>query len=750
MTSLTFALLLAVQASGPGEIQGRITDASQAGPVQGALIEVVGTGRWSESDSAGAYRLPDLRPGWHRVRFHRFGYRPVELQAYVREGAETRLDVALLIHPLPLARIDVEGARGRATAGAGLVENNTAHAGARTLIPRLDGGHPLLDRPELPQLLATLGDVATRPDGAGALQVRGGSADHNLTLLDGAPVLNPVHAMGLAGALNPDAVGAVDVFAGVVPAHYGGRLSGVVAIESREPDRERWRLRAGVDGFSSGLTLDGPLPAGLGALMVSGRRSSRGVLASLYERGTKLPRFWDAYGALSLDVGAGALRIASYRSGDSLSFGEEPEVIEDEPPSALNAFSWEGATDAVSWRAPGRELVAWLATSSAAGKWRGSESTHALVSRVESMGARSVLGWSRASGWLRLGASLERYVVHYGVNQPDVLDSPGTRATEAALFGEWHASFGERLGATSALRASVLKGGDPALEPRVTVSYAPSPLTVLSVGYNRARQVLQSLRNQESVLDVAVPSEFLGHLDSEEAGATSDQVTMAFQARPTSEALFTVDLYARRLTGLVLVAPETPEPLAVGGFTLGDGRALGAVASAELVRDAWQASATYHLGRATRTGPTSEYRPLYQRTHWAMAGAGFRVSRRVTLRAALRAGSGGTSSPVTAGFVWEASDPVRGEGDLAGNPLRAGSQLNDVALPAYLRLDVGTHAGWEVGVRGRPAHVSVFLTVENILDRKNVLTYQLDPGTGVFLPIPLRPLALNAGLRLEY
>jgi hypothetical protein len=249
---------------------------------------------------------------------------------------------------------------------------------------------------------------------------------------------------------------------------------------------------------------------------------------------------------------------------------------------------------------------------------------------------------------------------------------------------------------------------------------------------------------------VAVPSEFLGHLDVEEAGATSDQVTLAFQARPTSEVALTFDVYARRLSGLVLVAPETPEPLAVGAFTLGDGRALGAVASAELVRDAWQASVSYHLGRATRRGPTSEYRPVSDRTHWAMAGAGYRLSRHVAVRAALRAGSGGTSSPVTAGFVWEASDPVRGEGDLAGNPLRAESRLNDVPLPTYLRLDAAAHAGWDLGIRARPAHLSVFLAVENLLDRENVLTYQLDPGTGVFFPIPLRGLALNAGLRLAY
>src|SRR5687767_14821806 len=95
MTHFTLALLLAVQAQAAevGTLQGRVTDASQAGPVAGALVEVVGAGFRAESDSTGSYQLSALRAGWHRLRFQRFGYRTVELQAYVRDGGVTRLDI---------------------------------------------------------------------------------------------------------------------------------------------------------------------------------------------------------------------------------------------------------------------------------------------------------------------------------------------------------------------------------------------------------------------------------------------------------------------------------------------------------------------------------------------------------------------------------------------------------------------------------------------------------------------------------
>jgi hypothetical protein len=133
-----------------------------------------------------------------------------------------------------------------------------------------------------------------------------------------------------------------------------------------------------------------------------------------------------------------------------------------------------------------------------------------------------------------------------------------------------------------------------------------------------------------------------------------------------------------------------------------------------------------------------------------MAGASQRVSRHVTLRAAVRAGSGAPTSRIASGFSWEASDPVLGEGDLAGTPLRVGDGINDLELPAYVRVDFGVRAGWGVRLGGRQGSVSTFLTIENLANRSNLLTYRVDPATGALLPLGAGPSALNAGVQIEF
>ena len=752
MTTPLIALLaLAAQAAPGGGVRGRITDASRGAPVQGVQVELVTAGVRTESDDSGAYELAAVTPGWHLLRFGRFGYRTVELHAYIREDAPSTLDVALVIQPLPLGRLDVTGHRGRAALRVGVQDAGSAHVGARSILMSSQDGHPLLDRPELPTLLATLPGVAYRPDGGGGVHIRGGSADQNLTLLDGAPLLNPAHAMGLAGAVNPDALEALDIYAGVVPAEYGGRLSGVVALETREPDPQRWRLRGGLDGYASHVTLDGPLlPDRLG-LLVSGRRGNDGVLATLYEDDAGVPRFWDAQASLAARLGGGTLRLGVYGSADRLRFGEAP-VTESEPAAASNRFSWRSGTQALSWRAgdPGPEVVAWRATADVDGHWRGASGSYDVVNDVENLGVRAVLALRHADGWSRLGASIQRHSVRYEVT-PAAPPAPLAKRThESAVFGEWHTAVADRLGLTAALRASVVTGGDPALEPRLSATWALSAHTLLSAGYNRSRQLLQSLRNQESVLDVAAPAELLGWLDVDEAGASSDQITASLQTRPADGMRVLVDLYARRMRGLALVGPTTAEPAAVGAVVRGDGRAEGLQGSVEVAGDAWRGIATYHLGRARRSTPEGGYAPLFQRTHWGMAGGSWRATRRITFRSALRVGSGAPTSAVGPDFSWEANDPVLGNGDLAGTPLRVDDALNGLTLPSYVRLDVGARATWSVHVLGRASTVATFLTVENLLDRANLLTWARDPGTGTVLPIPIRRLGLNAGVRIEF
>jgi hypothetical protein len=101
------------------------------------------------------------------------------------------------------------------------------------------------------KIATTLPGVTTAGEGATGFNVRGGKTDQNLILLDNAVIYNPTHFFGFFQAFNPFAINNLNIYKGSVPAEYGGRLSSVFEIESKD---------ASVDVFKGEVSL-GPVTA---------------------------------------------------------------------------------------------------------------------------------------------------------------------------------------------------------------------------------------------------------------------------------------------------------------------------------------------------------------------------------------------------------------------------------------------------------------------------------------------------------
>ena len=121
-------------------------------------------------------------------------------------------------------------------------------------------------------------------EGTSGLFVRGGTPDQNLILLDGVPIYNASHLFGFTSIFHPYGLKQVELYKGGFPARYGGRLSSVLDIHTREGSRESFRGQARVGIVSSNLMVEGPIAGGKGSYLISGRRS-------LYEIAT-LPIEW--------------------------------------------------------------------------------------------------------------------------------------------------------------------------------------------------------------------------------------------------------------------------------------------------------------------------------------------------------------------------------------------------------------------------------------------------------------------------
>ena len=127
--------------------------------------------------------------------------------------------------------------------------------------------------------------MTTVSDFSAAFNVRGGSADQNLILLDEVPIFNPFHLGGIFSVFNADMVDRVELQSGGFAAEYGGRVSSVLTVES-DPGDGAFGVDAGISVLASRLAVNGTIPRGATEKLgfqttrwrVSGRRSYLDVL----------------------------------------------------------------------------------------------------------------------------------------------------------------------------------------------------------------------------------------------------------------------------------------------------------------------------------------------------------------------------------------------------------------------------------------------------------------------------------------
>lgn len=127
--------------------------------------------------------------------------------------------------------------------------------------------------------LQLLPGVQAGQEGTSGMLVRGGGDDENLILIDGVPLYNVDHLLGIFSAFNPDAIKNVTFYKGNFPARYGSRLSGVLDVRQKDGDARRYHGSATIGLLSAKATVEGPIWKDHTTFFVSARRSYVDYLA---------------------------------------------------------------------------------------------------------------------------------------------------------------------------------------------------------------------------------------------------------------------------------------------------------------------------------------------------------------------------------------------------------------------------------------------------------------------------------------
>ena len=279
-------------------VSGFITDESNGRPIGLANVAVFGSDdvfRGAITNEDGLFLISGLNPGTYRIEVSYIGYETDVDSLELEPGTNSTYNVALIPADEELGEVLVESER---SGGAARVT-----AGQQTIRPadieQVPG--PAISS-DLATFLTTQPGIVSTGDWGGQLFIRGGEPSQNLLQLDGILLYQPFHILGFYSAFPSDIISRVDIHAGGYGSRFGGRISSVIDVASRNGNLREYAGSASVSPFLSSASLEGPLWPERISLIASVRRSNidQGVAHYLNE---ELPyAFGDAFAKLNAVV----------------------------------------------------------------------------------------------------------------------------------------------------------------------------------------------------------------------------------------------------------------------------------------------------------------------------------------------------------------------------------------------------------------------------------------------------------------
>ena len=246
-------------------ISGQIKDAVTGEDLIGAVLTIRELPEKSIATNTYGFYSITVPKGSYEITAQYTGYRPQVQQ--IKLDHSMNVNFSLFEQARELDEVVVYGRRkdeNVTKTRMGLQKLNTREI---KNIPVLFGEKDVLKTIQL------LPGIQAAGEGRSGFNVRGGSSDQNLILLDEAIVYNASHLMGFFSVFNSDAIKDVSVYKGNEPAEYGGRLSSVLDIKMNDGNDKKFSVSGGIGLISSRLLLEGPIVKGRGSFIISARRT---------------------------------------------------------------------------------------------------------------------------------------------------------------------------------------------------------------------------------------------------------------------------------------------------------------------------------------------------------------------------------------------------------------------------------------------------------------------------------------------
>lgn len=250
---------------GPNAIlTGYVRDAGNGEPLGSASITLEGSSGGVSTDAFGFFSMT-VPKGRHLLRVSSVGMKEENLQLNVLGNG--RIDVSMQEEVRSL-KAAVVVARKESNVRGMQMGVEKLNIRAIRQIPAVLGETDIL------RSLLTLPGVTSVGEGTVGYNVRGGAADQNLLLLNDMTVFNPTHLFGFFSAVDPEVVRGLELYKSAIPEKYGGRLSSMMDVTTRDGNNKKVTGTAGIGPLTGKFTAEGPLGKNKKTTFITGGRAT--------------------------------------------------------------------------------------------------------------------------------------------------------------------------------------------------------------------------------------------------------------------------------------------------------------------------------------------------------------------------------------------------------------------------------------------------------------------------------------------
>ncbi|MCR4660233.1 MAG: TonB-dependent receptor [Bacteroidales bacterium] len=756
LTVVFLAVAVAV-AVGQGTVKGALFDDANGEAVPFANVVLEGTTYGAATDINGFFLINKVPEGNYTLRVRYVGYEEYTEPITIKRGQVITRSIKLKAASQMLEAVVITDNRAEERRIQTQVSVEKISASQIQQMPSIGG------QADLAQYLQVLPGISSTGDQGGQLYVRGGSMIQNLTLLDGMIVYNPFHSIGLYSIFETDIILNADIYTGGFGAEYGGRLSSVMDITTRDGNKKRHSGKVGLNTFGASLILEGPLMTEKNkskttiTYLLSAKNSFLSkswdlLYAPLY---TDLPNglpfdFTDIYGKLTLNSGYGSkMSLFGFRFDDQV-LGYQ----------AIADYHWRNYGAGTNFMlVTGASAI--LEGSVAYSKYKinlddasGDNKYSSIGGFNATMAVTNFLGKNR----LKVGMSMEGYetdyefVNQYGqrTTQNEPTNDIAAFATYKLMLGRWIVEPGLRLMYYSTLN-------DFNFEPRLSAKFNTTDKLRFKFAGGMYSQIFLDARSDNDIVNLFTgfltssgslehPATFLGQKVTSTIQKAQHLVAGAeydFTPHLTANAelyfknfdnLFNSNrnkMYSRMSDAEYGPNGRYPKPeYYMTDFIVERGMAYGLDFSLRYDVERLYLWATYSLGRVQRTEEkegypdnTHVYSPHYDRRHTVNLLATYALGnqRQWELSARWTYGSGfpytqtqGVYQNILFGSL--AEDYANANGDFGVHY----AELNEGRLPSYHRLDIGAKRKFSFGKRSL---LEINLSITNLYSRENIFYF---------------------------